>query len=55
MIRLVEIDPIALDNYVRDNHPEANFLQSAGWGKVYQIDGEKVFGNFSGTKSVKIK
>ena len=43
MIRLVEIDPIALDDYVRENHPEANFLQSAGWGKVYQIDGEKVY------------
>ena len=43
MIRLKDIDPIDLDNYVRDNHPEANFLQSAGWGKVYEIDGEKVF------------
>ena len=43
MIKLKDIDPIDLDNYVRDNHPEANFLQSAGWGKVYEIDGEKVF------------
>ena len=43
MIKLCKINPINLDNYVRANHPEANFLQSAGWGKVYELDGEKVF------------
>ena len=43
MIKLCKINPIDLDNYVREHHPEANFLQSAGWGKVYEIDGEKVF------------
>ena len=43
MIKLCKINPIDLDNYVRANHPEANFLQSAGWGKVYELDGEKVF------------
>ena len=44
--RMIKIEPIVpeeLDRYVAKNHPEANFLQSSGWGKVYELDGEKVF------------
>ncbi len=43
MIRLEPIEPTYLDNYVAKNHPEANFLQTSSWGKVYELDGEKVF------------
>ena len=43
MIKIEPIVPEELDRYVAKNHPEANFLQSSGWGKVYELDGEKVF------------
>ena len=42
MIQLRPIEPTDLDMYIAKNHPEANFLQSSSWGKVYEIDGEKV-------------
>lgn len=42
MIRLGRIDPEDLDRYVMQNHPEANFLQTSSWGKVYELDGSKV-------------
>ncbi len=43
MIQLKPIEPTDLDNFVAQKHPEANFLQTSSWGKVYEIDGEKVF------------
>ena len=43
MIRLERIDPEDLDRYVMQKHPEANFLQTSSWGKVYELDGEKVY------------
>ena len=43
MLSVKEILPADFDKYVADSHPEANFLQSSNWGKVYEIDGEKVF------------
>jgi len=36
------IDPAKLDKFVAKKHPEANFLQSAGWGKAHELTGEKV-------------
>ncbi len=42
MIKLEHLDPTELDNYVAKKHPEANFLQTSSWGKVYELDGEKV-------------
>ncbi len=43
MMQLKEIEPEALDIYVSKEHPEANFLQTSTWGKVYEKDGKKVF------------
>lgn len=43
MIKLKPIDPVELDRFVDRKHPEANFLQTSNWGKVYEIDGEKVY------------
>ncbi len=43
MLSVKEILPADFDKYVAGSHPEANFLQSSNWGKVYEIDGEKVF------------
>jgi lipid II:glycine glycyltransferase (peptidoglycan interpeptide bridge formation enzyme) len=43
MIQLRPIEPTELDNYVAKKHPEANFLQTSSWGRVYEIDGEKVY------------
>lgn len=43
MIRLERIDPEDLDRYVMQKHPEANFLQTSSWGKVYELDGGKVY------------
>ena len=43
MIELRPIEPNDLDLFVTKKHPEANFLQTAAWGKVYEIDGEKVY------------
>ncbi|MCQ2571355.1 MAG: aminoacyltransferase [Candidatus Saccharibacteria bacterium] len=43
MMRLIEIEPEALDIYVEKEHAEANFLQTSSWGKVYEKDGKKVF------------
>ncbi len=43
MIQLKPIESNDLDNFVAQKHPEANFLQTSSWGKVYEIDGEKVF------------
>lgn len=42
-MRLQEISPETLDSYVQKSHPEANFLQTSTWGKVYEKDGKKVF------------
>lgn len=38
-----ELRPEELDKYVAKNHPEANFLQSSKWGKVYELSGQKVY------------
>ncbi|MDR3298264.1 MAG: peptidoglycan bridge formation glycyltransferase FemA/FemB family protein [Candidatus Nomurabacteria bacterium] len=43
MVRLENIRPEELDKFVVKTHPEANFLQSSGWGKVYELTHEKVF------------
>ena len=43
MLKFVELSPKELDKYVFKAHPEANFLQTSAWGKVYEIDGETVF------------
>lgn len=43
MIKLERIDPEDLDRFVMQKHPEANFLQTSSWGKVYELDGEKVY------------
>jgi len=37
-----DITPVELDKFVKAKHPEANFLQSSGWGKVYEITDDKV-------------
>lgn len=54
MMQLKEIEPEALDIYVSKEHPEANFLQTSTWGKVYEKDGKKVFylGLFEGKKLI---
>ena len=36
------ISPQELDKFVTKHHPEANFLQSSSWGKVYELIGDKV-------------
>lgn len=38
-----QITPKALDDFVLSRHKEANFLQTANWGKVYEISGDKVY------------
>jgi len=43
MLKFVELSPQDLDKYVFKNHPEANFLQTSAWGKVYEIDGKETF------------
>ena len=43
MLKFVELKPEELDKYVFKVHPEANFLQTSAWGKVYEIDKEQVF------------
>ena len=43
MIKLVNLAPEKLDSFVFEQHPEANFLQTANWGKVYELSGDKVF------------
>lgn len=43
MLKFVELEPEELDKYVFKEHPEANFLQTSAWGKVYEIDGKEVF------------
>lgn len=43
MLKVRELSPAEFDSYARNQHPESNFLQSADWGKVYEIDGEKCF------------
>ena len=54
MLSVKEILPADFDKYVAGSHPEANFLQSSNWGKVYEIDGEKVFylGLFDGETQI---
>ena len=42
MLSVKDIAPEALDKYVAKEHPELNFLQTASWGKVHEIDGFKV-------------
>ena len=42
-MKLKKIQPAELDQFVWRVHPEANFLQTSSWGKVYELDGEKVF------------
>jgi lipid II:glycine glycyltransferase (peptidoglycan interpeptide bridge formation enzyme) len=41
-MNMQEISPDELNNFVAKHHPEANFLQSASWGKVYEIINDKV-------------
>jgi len=36
------ISPDQLDKFVAKQHPEANFLQTSSWGKVYELIGDKV-------------
>ncbi len=43
MLKFVELTPGELDKYVFKAHPEANFLQTSAWGRVYEIDGEETF------------
>ena len=43
MLKFQPIEPEVLDAYVAKEHPEANFLQSSSWGKVYEADDKKVF------------
>jgi lipid II:glycine glycyltransferase (peptidoglycan interpeptide bridge formation enzyme) len=43
MLKFVELQPKELDKYVFKEHPEANFLQTSAWGKVYEIDGKQTF------------
>ena len=43
MLKFVELTPKELDKYVFKNHPEANFLQTSAWGKVYEIDSKETF------------
>ncbi len=50
-----EFRPISkkkLDDFVFNEHKEANFLQCSAWGKTYEIDDKKVFyyGLFDGKK-----
>lgn len=54
MLELKEISPEDLDKYVLKAHPEANFLQTSSWGKVYEAVGQKVyyFGVFDGKKQL---
>lgn len=51
-VELRKITPSELDKYVLENHHEANFLQTSGWGKTYEDDGKQVFyfGVFSDNK-----
>ena len=42
MLSVKDIAPELLDKYIAKNHPELNFLQTASWGKVHEIDGFKV-------------
>ena len=42
MLKFEDIDKDGFDKYIAENHPEANFLQSSAWGKVYDIDGDLV-------------
>ncbi|MBQ8157291.1 peptidoglycan bridge formation glycyltransferase FemA/FemB family protein [Candidatus Saccharibacteria bacterium] len=42
MLHVKECRPADFDKYVQSTHPEANFLQSTNWGKVYELDGERV-------------
>ena len=43
MLKFVELSPVKMDKYVFKAHPEANFLQTSAWGKVYEIDGKETF------------
>lgn len=43
MYTLRSISPATLDEYVKNYHQEANFLQTSTWGKVYETVGERVF------------
>ena len=43
MLKFVELKPKELDKYVFKSHPEANFLQTSAWGKVYEIDDKETF------------
>ena len=45
MLSVKDIAPELLDKYIAKNHPELNFLQTASWGKVHEIDGFKVSNN----------
>ena len=42
-VELRKITPSELDEYVLENHHEANFLQTSSWGKTYEDDGKQVF------------
>ena len=41
-MQIKPITPSDLDSYVANSRPEANFLQSSSWGKVYELTGSKV-------------
>ena len=43
MLKFVELDAKKLDQYVAKAHPEANFLQTSAWAKVYELDGKETF------------
>lgn len=42
MLKVVAIEPETLDQFIEKQHPEMNFLQSANWGKVHELEGKTV-------------
>lgn len=54
MLSVKDIAPEVLDEFVAKEHLELNFLQSASWGKVHEVDGFKVryLGLFDGEQQI---
>ena len=54
MLKVAEIEPKTLDEFISKQHPEMNFLQMSNWGKVHEVEGEKVkyLGLYDGEKII---
>ena len=54
MLKVVAIEPKTLDQFIEKQHPEMNFLQSANWGKVHELEGKtvKYLGLYDGDKII---